>query len=292
MKKRFTLIELLVVIAIIVILASMLLPALNQARDRAKAISCTNNLKQVGIGFGMYADNNKGIIPLAQVDIENAWFYYLFKMTGLSTEFTWSDTSYIPPNVTICPALSPFKWVGPKPLPRAYFKQTYAGSCGGWGSADIDPAGSNIFVKTDWALRVEKEIGRTLPIMSEGAKEATPNVQHCVVWNTHPEWGAFRLNHAGRANVLHIDGHVKAISQEGLKSNYGVIGGITSAGVYKVTLTNSQRNWYFIAMERILISWRSSMIFCSNSLVIRALAEDRKCRCSKLRRWQTWQYNR
>ena len=72
-KRQFTLIELLVVIAIIAILAAMLMPALQSARERAKFTTCTNQLKTLGQVFMFYAQDNGDYYPPYAWKIGNAW---------------------------------------------------------------------------------------------------------------------------------------------------------------------------------------------------------------------------
>jgi len=91
-NKSFTLIELLIVIAIIAILAAMLLPALNQAREKARAAHCKGNLKQIGTGLLFYVDSYRDFLPM-QYGNGRSWADQVRPFIGMG----YSDLADRPP---------------------------------------------------------------------------------------------------------------------------------------------------------------------------------------------------
>lgn len=117
MTRRFTLIELLIVIAIIAILASMLLPALNRARDRARTAGCLGQVREVGTALILYADSGRGYYPpynLAGNTGNGLWWANLLADSGLVAVPAWRDKSYgcVRAGILLCPAMRGVAWYG------------------------------------------------------------------------------------------------------------------------------------------------------------------------------------
>lgn len=109
-RRGFSLVELLVVLGIIAVVISLLLPALNRARQQSKAIACQSNLRQIGQAMIIYANNNNGwLFPTGGIeytDVRTRWFIYVLKPRPPLDKDDTSVQDWTPP-IMLCPADQP-----------------------------------------------------------------------------------------------------------------------------------------------------------------------------------------